>query len=160
MPVPLLRQLLYRLALEHVIAYVPQDRADVIYLLHDRLEPGNVALSPRRYKQLQESSHRRSGAMLDYVGQTELCRSRFLLAYFGQTESEDCGTCDVCRAHSTGESGMEALLKALIAERGGRYTLAELRALLDPPSGAASRTWPEVLRRLIEDGAVPPYSPE
>lgn len=156
-PVPMLRQLLYRLALEHVIGYVPQDHADVIFLLHDRLEPGNVALSPRRYKQLQESAHRRCEAMLDYVGQSDVCRSRFLLAYFGQTESEDCGTCDVCRAHASGEAGMEARLKALIAERDGRYTLAELSALLDPPSGAADRAWTAVLRRLIDDGAVPPY---
>ena len=156
-PAPMLRQLLYRLALEHVIGYIPQDHADVIYILHDRLEPGNVALSPLRYRQLQESAHRRSEAMQAYVRETDTCRSRFLSAYFGQTDSVDCGTCDICRAHSTGESGMEARLKALIAERDGRYTLAELRSLLDPPSGAPDRIWPEILRRLIDEGAVPPY---
>ena len=159
-PVPMLRQLLYRLALEHVISYVPRDHADVIFILHDRLEPGNVALSPLRYRQLRESAHRRCEAMLSYAGETDLCRSRFLLAYFGQTESEDCGTCDICRAHSAGESGMEVRLKALIAERDGRYTLAELRSLLDPPSGAPDRTWPRILRRLIDEGTVPPYLPE
>ena len=159
-PVPMLRQLLYRLALEHVISYVPRDHADVIFILHDRLEPGNVALSPLRYRQLRESAHRRCEAMLSYAGETDLCRSRFLLAYFGQTESEDCGTCDICRAHSAGESGMEVRLKALIAERDGRYTLAELRSLLDPPSGAPDRTWPRILRRLIDEGTVPPYLSE
>ena len=159
-PVPMLRQLLYRLAVEHVIGYVPQDHSDVIFLHNDRLQPGNVALSPLRYRQLQESARRRSRAMMDYVSETDTCRSRFLLAYFGQTESEDCGTCDICRAHPAGESGIEARLKALIDERGGRYTLSELRSLLDPPSGASGRTWTTVLRRLIDEGAVPPCLPE
>ena len=158
--VPAFRQLLYRLSVEHVIGYVPQDHADVLFIRHDRLEPGNVSLSPLRYRMLQESAHLRCQAMLDYVGETDTCRSRFLLSYFGQTESEDCGTCDVCRARSAGEAGTEARLKALIAERDGRYTLEELRAVLDPPSGASDRTWTKILRRLIDEGIVPPFLPE
>ena len=156
-PVPMLRQLLYRLALDHVIGYVPQDRSDVIFLLNDRLEPGNVALSPLRYRQLQESARRRSQAMTEYAGESDTCRSRYLLAYFGQTESEDCGTCDICRARASGEAGTEARLKALIAGLGGRYTLADLRARMDPPSGAGAGNWTAVLRRLIDGGSVPPY---
>ena len=50
-----LRQVLYMLAVEHVVKYIPADRADVIYLHHDRLRPGNVALSPKRYELLRES---------------------------------------------------------------------------------------------------------
>jgi ATP-dependent DNA helicase RecQ len=35
--------------------------------------------------------------MIDYVTQEDTCRSAYLLEYFGQTDSADCGTCDVCR---------------------------------------------------------------
>ena len=161
LPVPAFRQLLYRTALEHVISYVPRDRADVIFLHHDRLEPGNVALSPLRYRMLQERAHERIGAMLDYAAETDTCRPRRLLAYFGQTETEDCGTCDVCRGRTAGAAGTEARLKALIAGRDGRYTLEELRTLLDPSSGApAAPDWTSVLRRLVDAGAVPPPLPE
>ncbi len=31
--------------------------------------------------------------------ETDLCRRRVLLSYFGETATEDCGNCDVCRQH-------------------------------------------------------------
>ena len=95
--VPALRQLLYNLSLEHVIRYVPCDRATVLFLHHDRLRPKNVNLDPERYERLKASALERMQKMIDYVGQDEVCRSSYLLEYFGQTEATDCKTCDVCR---------------------------------------------------------------
>lgn len=95
--VPALRQLLYNLSLEHVIRYVPCDRATVLFLHHDRLRPKNVNLDPERYERLKASALERMQKMIDYVGQDEACRSSYLLEYFGQTETTDCKTCDVCR---------------------------------------------------------------
>ena len=96
--VPGLRQLLYNLALEHVIRYVPCDRATVLFLHHDRLRPKNVNLDPERYEMLKDSALSRMQKMIDYVSQEEVCRSSYLLEYFGQKDSRDCKTCDVCRA--------------------------------------------------------------
>ncbi len=95
--VPQLRQLLYSLSLEHVISYVPAVHSDVVFLHHDRLRPGNVDLMPERYKMLKDNYEARSKAMLDYASETDECRSRYLLRYFGQEDTCDCGTCDVCR---------------------------------------------------------------
>lgn len=93
-----LRQLLYNLALEHVIRYVPCDRATVLFLHHDRLRPKNVNLDPERYEMLKNSALSRMQKMIDYVSQEEVCRSSYLLEYFGQKDSLDCRTCDVCRS--------------------------------------------------------------
>ena len=98
--VPLLRQLLYKLSLEHVIRYVPCDHATVIYLQHDRLRPKNINLDPERYDLLKSSCEERIQKMVDYIQEEDTCRSTYLLEYFGQTESNDCLTCDVCRAKS------------------------------------------------------------
>jgi ATP-dependent DNA helicase RecQ len=35
-------------------------------------------------------------AVLDYAESTHKCRSRILLSYFGETNTERCGQCDVC----------------------------------------------------------------
>lgn len=35
-------------------------------------------------------------AMLNYVKNTKVCRSVFLLNYFGEKATENCGTCDIC----------------------------------------------------------------
>ena len=41
--------------------------------------------------------------MLHYATKDELCRSRVLLNYFGETESQPCGKCDVClKEHESG----------------------------------------------------------
>ena len=96
--IPQLRQLLYRTSLEHVIKYIPGDRCSVVFLHHNRLMPGNVDLQKEKYNFLLENARARSDAMVEYASGTEECRSRWLLRYFGQEESEDCGTCDVCRA--------------------------------------------------------------
>ena len=96
--IPTFRQLLYKLSLEHVIKYIPADHATVLFLHHERLRPKNVNLDPDRYALLKDSCEGRMQKMIDYVREEDICRSSYLLEYFGQTESSDCGTCDICRA--------------------------------------------------------------
>ena len=151
--IPELRQLLYGLGVNHVIRYVPCDRATVLFLLHDRLYPGNVQLSPQRYALLRSKYGERVQTMREYVNETEECRSRFLLHYFGQEEGEDCGRCDICRARKATPAALEDRLKAFILERGGRYSLADIRNAF----GTEAPTL-EVLRELIDNGTVPPYT--
>jgi ATP-dependent DNA helicase RecQ len=95
--IPMLRQLLYRLSLEHVIRYVPCDHATVIYLHHDRLRPKNLNLDPEKYNMLKSSFVEKVDKMIDYVQEEEICRSSYLLDYFGQKDSKPCASCDICR---------------------------------------------------------------
>lgn len=101
--VPALRQVLYGLSLQHIIRYIPADHATVIYLHYDRLRPKNVNLDPERYARLKRTAHERMQAMEEYVQEEDECRSRYILRYFGQEKSEDCGTCDVCRSDGAKE---------------------------------------------------------
>ena len=145
-----LRQLFYGLSVNHVVNYIPADRATVIFIGHDRLRPGNVKLSPERYRLLRSTCHERIETMTDYV-QTRECRSRFLLRYFGQDGSEPCGNCDVCRASASGTEDISTALCQWIKLRGGNYTLARLKAAFGP----ADDSYLEVLRELIDNGTVP-----
>ena len=159
--VPGLRQLLYRLSLEHVIRYVPADRSDVVYLHHDRRRPGDLALSPERHSQLQERYHARAAAMSDYVEEQDECRPRFLLRYFGQTDAADCGTCDVCRAQAEQRALRDRtrtrLLEYVNTEKSGEYALQDIMREFGNPASGCSPDFLDILRLLIDDGAVPPY---
>lgn len=161
--VPQLRQSLYGLSLAHVISYVPTDHSDVVVLHHDRLRPGNVNLMPSRYEMLRESFHARAEAMLEYVSETSECRSRYLLRYFGQTETTDCGTCDVCRARRaalparTLQQMTRRKLIEYIDEKDGEYSLEEIVAEFGNPSGNHSPDYLDILRQLIDNGDVPMY---
>lgn len=160
--VPMLRQLLYKLSLDHVIKYIPCDHATVLFLHHDRLRPKNLNLDPERYELLKNSYNEKIQKMIDYVSEEETCRSAYLLEYYGQSESDDCGTCDICRAgkNSTGKkTAVAADAAALISDfvnviMKGRYTLDEFLRHFNAPDSSDRMT--ALLRRLIDEGAVPP----
>ena len=154
-PVPMFRQLLYKLSLEHVIRYIPNDHATVLFLHHERLRPKNVNLNPERYDLLKGSSHNRMQKMIDYVSEEDTCRSSYLLEYFGQKESKDCGTCDVCRnGVKPMKRDVEQELKSFINEEcGGNYTLDDVMRRF---GGERPDDCPVILRRLIDEGQIPP----
>lgn len=176
--VPNLRQTLYNLSLEHVIKYIPGQRADVLTLHSEHLTPGNVKLSPSRYKMLKETWHKRMETMVEYVSEENTCRSRFLLSYFGQTESANCDRCDICREGKASEdaaqpsgganekvnekvneknSTAEALTAFVNETMHGAYTLRDINARFADPSASYSPDYLTILRELIDSGKVPPY---
>ena len=157
-----LRQALYRLSIEHVIKYIPCDRADVLFLKTEHLAQGNVKLSPLRYKMLQETYHKRMETMIEYVTEEDVCRSRFLLAYFGQSESADCGKCDVCRRNISKvqvNAGVtsDALVDFINVECHGEYSLKQINERFSNPTASYSPDYLDILRDLIDNREVPPY---
>ena len=158
--VPMLRQLLYQLSLEHIIKYIPNDHATVLFLHHERLRPKNVNLDPERYALLKNSSLERMQKMIDYISEEDVCRSAYLLDYFGQKESEDCGSCDLCRSARRKTAGPQDTAARLVSfineEKSGRYTLDDIALRFGSATDSASADYAEVLRRLTDEGAVPP----
>jgi ATP-dependent DNA helicase RecQ len=158
--VPMLRQLLYKLSLEHVIRYVPCDHATVIYLHHERLRPKNVNLDPARYDLLKNSAMERMQKMIDYISQEDICRSSYLLEYFGQTDSSDCGTCDVCCSRNAKSAKSSDFADEIIAyvngEMSGTYSLDDILRRFSGHAAVSSQDCIAVLRRLIDLGSIPP----
>lgn len=158
--VPQLRQLLYKLSLEHVIRYIPNDHATVLFLHHERLRPKNLNLDPERYQFLKDSAHVRTQKMMDYVMEDEVCRSAYLLDYFGQEDSADCGTCDICRSAGaarsmTAASEMEKELRSFIVdEMKGKYSVDDVSRRFCVATNSAD--YISLLRRLVDSGTVPP----
>ena len=158
--VPMFRQLLYKLSLEHVIKYIPNDHATVLYLHHERLRPKNLNLDPERYDFLKKAALERISRMTDYISEDDTCRSSYLLEYFGQPDSHACGTCDICRA-SKGKAAASAdstagIISFINEEMSGKYSLEDVARRFGPASSRTSDSYVHILRRLIDEGAVPP----
>ena len=151
--VPMLRELLYGLSVNHIIRYIPQAKANVLFIAHNRLYPGNLQLSPKRYALLKGAYTDRVEAMKDYVAEDLECRASFLLRYFGEEPAAPCGKCDICRERARSAIDTAEALRRFIDSRGGEYTLADISAAF-PTSGPDIL---DTLRRLIDEGAVPQY---
>lgn len=162
--VPQLRQMLYRLSLEHVIRYIPNDHATVLFLHHERLRPKNLNLDPERYESLKESTSGRMQKMIDYISEEGTCRSSYLLDYFGQSDSLPCGTCDVCRSGRNSDCSQmsshasieDEISRYINVELGGSYTIAQVSERFGSPTLPSSDRFAAVLRRLIDNAVVPP----
>ena len=88
------------LAHKRVIQFIPQKRTPYIRYAQRREDSENLMFPPSVYADLKERYTRRIECMLDYATNDAVCRSRQLLAYFGETDSHDCGHCDVCLANN------------------------------------------------------------
>ena len=79
-----------------IMHYIPQRQTPLITYLERREETRFLSFPPEIYKERKEIHKKRVNAVIDYATKKHICRSRFLLDYFGQKESENCGKCDVC----------------------------------------------------------------
>lgn len=61
-----------------------------------RCDLRHATLGGSDYRTLKECAIARKNAMLEYIRSTTTCRSNLLLSYFGETNVDECGCCDVC----------------------------------------------------------------
>jgi ATP-dependent DNA helicase RecQ len=89
---------LQQLQAYQIIAYIPQKDTPQLYFFHDRARAEELHIDPVGYRLRKEQYATRIRTMLEYLGEREGCRSRYLANYFGDKEAADCGICDNCIA--------------------------------------------------------------
>lgn len=80
-----------------VVSYIPMRSTPLVYYPTSREELRYVVFSKAIYEERREILKQRVEAMISYGFDNSKCREKQLLAYFGETDGEGCGRCDVCR---------------------------------------------------------------
>lgn len=80
----------------NILQYEQQNELPTITFLEERMQEHQLRISPKVYHERKEFSRERVEAMKDYVQTQNKCRSKMLLAYFGEEVEHRCGQCDVC----------------------------------------------------------------
>lgn len=88
---------LIRLSRMHVIQFVPRKTTPYIYYTTSRELPKHVLLPRAVYEEQRERMITRIEAIKQYAFSDEKCRVQTMLEYFGETNTEPCQTCDICR---------------------------------------------------------------
>ena len=80
-----------------IIDYIPQKKTPVIVYETERLDTSRIKISAENYQLRKIKYQQQVDSVIDYATNNQKCRSVLLLEYFGQSESEPCGACDVCK---------------------------------------------------------------
>lgn len=149
------RDMVYRgliaLGKRRIISYIPYKKTPYIRFAQKRVETERIVISREIYENRKEKYEARIQAMIDYATRDDLCRSRMLLAYFGETSEENCLACDVClKKNSAG-------ISQGLAENVERKITVLLREQKEVPvhdidfPGISRETVGQVLHQMVQE---------
>ena len=131
----------------HILHFISQKKTPYIRYTQRREDKEQIQLMPIVYEERKQQFRERIHAMTNYATCDNVCRSRYLLRYFGEDNGHDCHQCDVCLSHrSEGmvsepalNTAMEQILQLLSDKKPHHITelrdiqlpTAELDAALD-----------------------------
>ena len=82
----------------NVIDYIPRNRTPYIYFVKERVNIERLKISKGNYDLRKKELANRIDSVINYASGSTKCRSQILLEYFGETDSTECGICDVCKS--------------------------------------------------------------
>lgn len=145
-----LKQLLQQLADDQIVKYKNNTSDLEITFLVPREDDHTINLFAKKIKDFNQVKQKNMEAMLGYITNIKVCRSVYLLNYFGEKVSENCGTCDICRQEKVMPSShyLEKRIMELLEIR--PHTSRQL----EKETGANEEELLTTLERLLEDELI------
>ena len=107
--------ILKNLSSKHILRFIPHKKTPYITYLQRREDTKNMIIPKEVYEDRKKEFIQRLQWMLRYATNDHECRSQQLLRYFGETDSQPCGHCDVCIARRKDHLSAQQLKPALQA---------------------------------------------
>lgn len=136
-----------------ILHYIPHKKTPYITFCCKRVEADSIILAPDIYDNRKQQYQKRIEAILHYAEETDYCRSKVLLHYFGEQDSADCKQCDICRGrHDECTREEEETISELIVNllKDGKQRSAHELAIPRYPIEKVGA----VLHRLVEEERI------
>ena len=89
-------RLLNKLVQLEIIEYTPKNNNSQITYLKARKETEKLYLAEKKWEERKKYEQEKLDKITNYIINKNSCRSKLLLHYFGEQESNKCGKCDFC----------------------------------------------------------------
>jgi ATP-dependent DNA helicase RecQ len=89
-------RLLNKLVQLEVVKYTPKNNNSLITYLKARKDTEKLYLEERKWEERKKYEKEKLDKISSYLIDDKSCRSKLLLHYFGEKESDKCGKCDFC----------------------------------------------------------------
>ena len=139
---------------KRIIQFIPTKKIPLITYMQHREAEEYLVIPPEVYEERKQQFAHRIQTMKLYATNDEICRSKQLLYYFGETDAGDCGQCDVCIEHKSNEVNTHHLTHAQqmilhVLEDGEYHQITELRSL-----NLTNRVFDAALDSLVKEEIV------
>ena len=92
--------ILKNLSGRRILHFIPHRKVPSITYLRSREEKERLVIPAFVYEDRKAEFQKRVKSVIEYATNDNVCRSRQLLRYFGETNTSDCNQCDVCLSHN------------------------------------------------------------
>ena len=93
-----LYNILVTLSKNKIISYIPTKKTPFVIFSQERVGDRYLEIGKMAYDVRKERFENKISKTISYVTDDSRCRSKMLLAYFGEDDSKMCGCCDYCLA--------------------------------------------------------------
>lgn len=136
------KELLAQLWQQRVIKYIPGSLSPLLMLTEERLPTKDLHIAPESYQMRKDGAKQRLESVFKYSQNDAECRSRVIQSYFGESDIEDCGVCDICLyRRKRGTIGLEEKILATLTK--GSLSVKDLVNGLDGE--------PKHIVKIVED---------
>ncbi|MGN0221941.1 MAG: ATP-dependent DNA helicase RecQ [Prevotella sp.] len=133
----------------HILHYIPAKDIPHIRYTQNREESKHIVIGKEVYDDRKKTYSERIKKIIQYANNDTICRSRLLLNYFGETNTDSCGICDTCRTIK--KEQVKEAKKAIAGLLEGKELLPiESLKQIKMPSDVVDKA----LAMMIEEGTI------
>ncbi len=151
-----LHQQLLRFQSHHLITYTAPSSQPTLKFLTPYRKLTSEELNAKKYQFLRQQDQLRLNAMLDYIKDTQTCRSLSIQRYFGEKAHTKCGKCDICigRFKTTVNRSTQQKIQSALLTYLNEHDSVGYKELLIEVTVGSPRQREKVLRYLMDKKIV------
>jgi ATP-dependent DNA helicase RecQ len=145
--------MLERLDNMQLLKYNKPGEGPQLFFHHYRVDSRHLIIDLNRIDILRKRHQARTDVMIAFLQNSNECRERFLLTYFGEKPGKDCGHCDVCRDKSFVAKSDKELKKELFQTIQEHKNITLQQLVAHYPAAAKGQVL-GLVREMVDDSEI------